>query len=81
MIGFDNAKSFAAMMPEPPAYDQASDAWMSMAQARAISTLSESGFNKLRRRLGERFEHRDLQGHVWFYGPCWLPVWYMETHK
>lgn len=77
---FSGPQALADWLPEPPAFDASSAAWMPLELARAIADLSPTGFDKLRQRLGKKFEHKGSKGHVHFYGPCWLRLWMFEQH-
>lgn len=79
-ITFNGVQSIADWLPEPPAFDASSASWMPLELARAIADLSPTGFDKLRKRLGKKFEHRESKGHVFFFAPYWLRLWMFEQH-
>jgi hypothetical protein len=80
-ITFNTPAALADWLPDVPVHAEGDRAWLSMPGARAISQLSESGFDKLRRRLGNRYEHRDASGRIWFYGPYWLRLWALDRSE
>jgi hypothetical protein len=55
-----------------PPYKANEPTWTPVARVEGLLGLSVSGLAKIRKRLGNRFEHRDARGRVFVFFPLWI---------
>lgn len=72
----DQLADFLGAVPE---FSPSNGSWIPRQRMASTLALSESGLDGLRRRMRNRFEHKDAQGCVWLYAPHWLRGWGLLT--
>lgn len=65
----------ARMVGVFPPYKPGAAGWLTLDCLATMIGVSDTGFAKMRKRVGNRFEHRDKRGHVFIYSPLWLRAW------